>query len=162
MRAKQPARPGYFHPTLTYFHYFGQRPKGPLLPLTQPGGGVTTGADIRQSRFNFSVTGPRVLDAVPKAVLKINLFGLNSPGGYGEVSVYSRVRLAYAELSWGNDILRLGQDHELILAMIPETMGHMAYPSTYFNGMLGWREPGAGYFHTIPANQGMLTGQLNF
>ena len=74
---------------------------GPLLALTKPASGFTTGADIRQSRFNFSVAGPKVLGgATPKAVLEIDFFGLNSPGGYGEVSVYSRVRLAYAELNW--------------------------------------------------------------
>ncbi len=137
--------------------------QGPLLALAQPGGGITTGADIRQSRFNFSVTGPKVLDAVPKAVLEIDLFGLNSPGGYGEVSVYSRVRLAYAELNWGNDVLRVGQDHELLLGMIPENMGHNAFLPTYFNGQLGWREPGAGYYHTIPidASKLELSVQIN-
>jgi hypothetical protein len=129
--------------------------QGPLLALGEPGGNLTTGADIRQSRFNFSVAGPRVLGAVPKAVLEIDLFGLNSPGGYGEVSVYSRVRLAYAEMAWRHDVLRFGQDHELIL-MVPDSMGHMAYPVTYFNGMIGWREPGVGYFHTIPIDSSKL------
>jgi hypothetical protein len=123
--------------------------QGPLLPLSKPGSGLTTGADIRQSRFSFSLSGPRVLGATPKAVLEIDLFGLNSPGGYGEVSVYERVRLAYAELNWGSDILRFGQDHQLILGIIPESIGHMAYPATYWAGMIGWREPGIGYFHKI-------------
>ena len=132
--------------------------QGPLLALSKPGGGFTTGADIRTSRFNFSVAGPKVFGgATPKAVLEIDLFGLNSPGGFGEVSVYERVRLAYAELNWGgHDILRFGQDHELIFAMIPEGMGHMAFPATYFNGLIGWREPGIGYFHNIPVGPGKL------
>jgi hypothetical protein len=125
--------------------------QGPLLPLSKPGGGVTTGADVRQSRFNFSLAGPKVFGGgTPKAVLEIDLFGLNGPGGYGEVSVYSRLRLAYAELNWGNDVLRFGQDHELVIPLIPESIGHMAYPVTYFNGLIGWREPGVGYFHTVP------------
>jgi hypothetical protein len=34
--------------------------------------------------------------------------------------------------------------------MIPEAMGHMAFPVPYFSGLIGWREPGIGYFHTIP------------
>jgi hypothetical protein len=97
-----------------------------------------------------------VFGAVPKALLEIDLFGLNSPGGYGEVSVYSRVRLAYAEMKWENDLLRLGQDHNLILGLLPESIGHLAYPATYFNGMIGWREPGAGYFHTIPFDSSKL------
>jgi hypothetical protein len=131
--------------------------QGPLLALAQPAGGFTTGADIRQSRFNLSVAGPKVFGgATPKAVLEIDLFGLNSPGGYGEVSAYARTRLAYAELNWGNDIIRFGQDHQLILGIIPESMGHMAFPVTYWNGMIGWREPGAGFFHTIPMDDAKL------
>ncbi len=66
------------------------------------------------------------------------------------------MRLAYADLNWGNDILRFGQDHELIFALIPETIGHMAFPATYFNGLIGWREPGIGYFHTIPIGESKL------
>ena len=128
--------------------------QGPLLPLVaRPavGGGLTTGADIRQSRFNTSLAGPKVLGgAVPKAVLEIDLFGLDSPGGYGQVSAYERVRLAYAELKWENDLIRFGQDHNLILGLVPEGLGHLAYPVNYFAGSLGWREPGIGYFHTFP------------
>lgn len=124
--------------------------QGPMLPLSKPGGGATTGADVRQSRFNLSATGPEVLGgAVPKGVFEMDLFGLNGPGGYGEVSVYPRLRLAYAQLDWGHDVLRLGQDHELILAMMPESMAHIAYPMTYFNGLIGWREPGVTYLHTF-------------
>ena len=89
-------------------------------------------------------------------MLEIDLFGLDSPGGFGEVSAYERVRLAYAELKWENDLIRFGQDHELILGLIPEGMGHMAFPVTYFAGLLGWREPGIGYFHTIPLEQSKL------
>ncbi|HEY2516438.1 MAG TPA: hypothetical protein VGI39_36460 [Polyangiaceae bacterium] len=127
--------------------------QGPLLLLgaAPKDQGFVTGADIRQSRFNFSVAGPRVFGgAIPKAVLEIDLFGLNSPGGFGEVSAYERVRLAYAELKWDNDVIRFGQDHQLIIALIPEGMGHMAFPATYTAGLLGWREPGIGYFHTVP------------
>jgi hypothetical protein len=127
--------------------------QGPLLLLAPrpTDGGFTTGADIRQSRFNLSLAGPKVLGgAVPKAVFEMDLFGLNGTGGYGEVSAYSRVRLAYAELKWENDMVRFGQDHQLILGVIPEGLGHCAYPVVYWAGSLGWREPGIGYFHTIP------------
>lgn len=124
--------------------------QGPLLPLTKPASGYTTGADVRQSRFAFSVAGPRVLGAIPKAVLEIDLFGLDSPGDYGEVSAYERLRLAYAELNWKNDTLRFGQDTQVIFPMIPDSIGHLAFPVTYTAGMIGWREPGIGYFHKIP------------
>jgi hypothetical protein len=91
-----------------------------------------------------------VLGATPQAVLEIDLFGLDSPGSYGEVSSYQRLRLAYAELGWENDILRFGQDHQLILGVTPDSLGHQAFPVTYFAGMVGWREPGIGYFHKFP------------
>jgi hypothetical protein len=131
--------------------------QGILLPLSKPAGGFTTGADVRQTRFNFSVGGPQILGgATPKAVLEIDFFGLNGPGAFGEVSVLPRLRLAYTELNWGNDVVRLGQDHELIIGLVPESIGHQAYPATYFNGFIGWREPGIGYFHTIPVGDGKL------
>ena len=125
--------------------------QGPLLPLGKADSSFTTGADVRQSRFNFSLAGPKVLDATPKAVVEFDFFGLNSPGGYGQVSVYPRLRLAYAELNWnsGENVLRFGQDHELILALIPDSIGHLAYIVTYFCGAIGWREPGIGYTHTF-------------
>lgn len=105
----------------------------------------------------MSLAGPKVLGgATPKAVLEIDLFGLDSPGGYGQVSAYERVRLAYAELKWENDVIRFGQDHELILGSVPEGLGHLAYPVNYFAGSLGWREPGIGYFHTIPMAESKL------
>jgi hypothetical protein len=124
--------------------------QGPLLPLNKPSDGFTTGGDVRQTRLNFSVSGPRVLGAAPKALVEIDFFGLNGTGGYGEVSVLPRLRLAYSELNWGDDIIRIGQDYELIMGLIPEGMGHMAYPVTYFNGLIGWREPSITYFHSIP------------
>lgn len=124
--------------------------QGPLLATNKPGNGFTTGADIRQSRFGFSVSGPKVLGARPKAVLEIDLFGLDSPGDYGEVSAYERLRLAYAELAWENTTLRFGQDHQLIIDIVPESIGHLAFPVTYTAGMIGWREPGVGFFQRIP------------
>jgi hypothetical protein len=141
----------YVQDTAT-FVFNGQ---GPLLALAKSNGDLTTGADVRQSRFNFSLAGPKVFGgATPKAVMEIDFFGGPGAGGYGEVSVFPRLRLAYAELNWGNDMIRFGQDHELILGMIPEGMGHMAFPVTYFNGMIGWREPGIGYTHTMPMGEG--------
>jgi len=130
--------------------------QGPLLPLSKPGYGFTTGADVRQTRFSLAISGPQVLGATPKALIEMDFFGLNGPGGYGEVSVLPRLRLAYTELNWGNDVIRVGQDHELIIGLTTESIGHQAYPVTYFNGFIGWREPGIGYFHTIPMGESKL------
>jgi len=130
--------------------------QGPLIPLGKPGYGYTTGADVRQTRFSLAISGPQVLGATPKALIEMDFFGLNGQGGYGEVSVLPRLRLAYTELNWGNDIIRVGQDHELIIGLVSESIGHQAYPVTYFNGFIGWREPGIGYYHTIPMGESKL------
>ena len=73
------------------------------------------GGDIRQTRLNFSVRGPAVFGgAVPKAVVEFDMFGSSEfqpTGSYGDVSIIPRIRVAYAELNWGNGstIIQIGQ-----------------------------------------------------
>jgi len=112
----------------------------------------TTGGDVRQNRWNLSLRGPQVFGgATPKAVVEIDFFDQAGPGRYGDVSLLPRMRLAYAELNWGNTVLRFGQDWELIAGiLIPETVGHMAYPTTFMAGTVTWREPCIEVFQTIP------------
>lgn len=124
--------------------------QGPLLASYVPANGFTTGADIRQTRFGFTLSGPKVLGATPKALIDFDLFGLASPGDYGEVSLYQRVRNAYLEMKWQNTVLRFGQDDEIVLGVVPDSIGHQAFPVTYTAGMIGWREPGVEFFQKIP------------
>jgi hypothetical protein len=81
-----------------------------------------------------------------------------SVGGYptgtaaqGDENILPRVRLAYLELNWngGEDILRIGQFHNLIVPMIPASLGHIGAPLGYGAGQLGWRAPGITYQHTF-------------
>jgi hypothetical protein len=136
----------YMQDTPNYV-YNGQ---GILLASNVPANGFTTGADVRQTRFGFSLSGPKVLGATPKAIIDFDLFGLASPGAYGEVSVYDRIRLAYLEMKWKNTVLRFGQDDQIILGIVPDSIGHLAFPVTYTAGMIGWREPGMEFFQRIP------------
>jgi len=125
---------------------------GTVTP-NKTGANWTTGGDVRQNRFNFSLAGPKVFGgATPKAVLEIDFFNHDGPGRYGDVSLTPRMRLAYAELNWGgNTILRFGQDWELLAGiLIPETVGHMAYPLTFMAGTVTWREPCIEVFQYIP------------
>ncbi|EHL30306.1 hypothetical protein [Legionella drancourtii] len=125
--------------------------QGPLILLFTPStSSTTTGFDVRQTRLTFSASGPSVMGgATPKGLIEIDFFGLNSPGGYGEVSVYPRLRLAYTELDWyGRNKIRAGQDWELLMVDLPTSLSHLAYPVTYFAGLVGWREPGVSFFHT--------------
>ncbi|HET8932910.1 MAG TPA: hypothetical protein VFN67_05705 [Polyangiales bacterium] len=63
-----------------------------------------------------------------------------------------RMRLAYVELNWNNsqNVLRVGQYHNLLLGMIAGSASHIALPLGYGAGQLGWRSPGITYLHRFP------------
>jgi hypothetical protein len=110
------------------------------------------GADVRQSRFNFSVTGPNVFGtAVPKGVLEFDFFGGFGSGAFGNASLVSRLRLAYAELAiTKNHRVQFGQNNDLMFAMAPTSLAHIAFPFGYLSGNVGWRRPGIWGFHNFP------------
>jgi hypothetical protein len=112
------------------------------------------GGDVRQTRLNFSLTGGQIFDgATPRAFAEIDFFGGNTAGAFGDVSIAPRLRVAYAELKlakWGT-MVRAGQDHDLTLGIVlPQTVGHVAFPLSYQNGSIGWRRPGVAVYQTVP------------
>jgi hypothetical protein len=121
---------------------------------------LVTGGDVRQSRFNFSLAGPPVFGgAMPKAVLELDWFGGFGAGSFGSVSLMPRLRLAYAELSWGSSRILVGQALDLSFAMAPVSLSHIAQPIGYGTGNLGWRRPGVFGFHAFGEKSG-LNGEL--
>jgi hypothetical protein len=116
---------------------------------TLPTDKVLFGGDIRQTRLNFSVRGPEVLGAIPKAVVEIDFVGGDSPGGFGDVSVWPRLRTAYTELKWTSTTLIFGQQNMLIIALIPQSLRGIAIPMAYTAGLVGWRQPGIFGYHTL-------------
>lgn len=119
--------------------------------------------DVRQTRLNFSVKGPTVLGgATPTGVVEIDFFGMQGPGAFGDESVIPRIRLGYVETNWGNDVLRVGQFHDLIITQIPASAAHIAFPFAYAAGLVGWRSPGVSYYHKMKLEQTNLelAGQI--
>jgi hypothetical protein len=110
--------------------------------------------DVRQSRFNFSVKSSQTVlgGATPSAVLELDFFGGYSAGAFGDASLLNRLRLAYSELNWGNHKIQAGQQNDLIFAMAPTSLSHIAFPLAFYTGNLGWRRPGIFGFHQIPVN----------
>jgi len=150
-----------FHGFVSTTAYYQSTPdfllngQGPLLALATKQS-PTLGFDARQTRLNFAATGPEVLGgATPKGFVEMDFFGLNSAGSYGEVSALPRLRLAYAELNWGNTIVRAGQDWELLNAQIPLSLSHIAFPF-YGAGFIAWREPGVGVTHNMNIGESKL------
>ncbi len=125
-----------------------------LLALRYPGNAkvdrIVFLGDVRQTRLNFAVAGPKVLGgATPKGVVEIDFFGAQGPGAFGDESVIPRIRLGYVETNWGNDILRVGQFHDLIITQIPASAAHIGFPFAYMAGLVGWRSPGITYYHKL-------------
>lgn len=117
---------------------------------------IIFGGDVRQTRLNFAVKGPEVLGgATPTGVVEIDFFGVLGPGNYGDENPINRLRLAYVETAWANDVLRVGQFHNLIIGFIPASVAHIAFPFGYGSGLIGWRAPGVTYLHR------MKSGELN-
>jgi len=118
---------------------------------------LSLSGDVRQSRFNFSVAGPKVLGgATPKGVLEIDFFQGNGAGGFGDVSLLNRMRLAYVELDFNNGHrLAFGQMNDLIFAIAPTSLAHIAFPAGYVAGNVGWRRPAIWGFHTMGGGEGL-------
>ncbi len=112
------------------------------------------GGDVRQTRLNFSLTGPAPFEgATPRAFAEIDFFGGNTAGGFGDISIAPRLRIAFAELKLAktNTMVRVGQDHDLVLGIVlPATVGHVAYPLSYQAGTVGWRRPQIAGYQTVP------------
>ena len=87
----------------------------------------------------------------------------------GDESLLPRVRTAYIELAFneGQDLLRIGQYHHLLLAMISASGAHPALMG-YGAGQLGWRAPGITYSHnfklsdSISLNAALQLGRNNW
>jgi hypothetical protein len=106
--------------------------------------------DVRQSRFNFSVKGPQVLaGATPTAVMELDFMQGFGAGNFGEVSLLNRLRVLYSELAWTNNRIQIGQQNDLIFALAPTSLSHIAFPLGYFTGNIGWRRPGVFGYHTL-------------
>ena len=103
----------------------------PGLELPIPGSatsksGTFVGADVRQVRPIFVITGPEALGAKPKAHFEFDLFGNQNAGALGYESPNVRLRQAFAELRWGNTTFDAGQHSaQLLLAQIPVTIAQV-------------------------------------
>jgi len=116
------------------------------------------GGDVRQSRFNFSVAGPKVFGgATPKGVLEIDFFGGFGAGASGDVSLFNRLRAVYVELDYGANRFAFGQMNDLIFTIAPTSLSHIAQPVGYFAGNVGWRRPAVWGFHTFGVGDGPKT-----
>ncbi len=124
-------------------------------PAAGGGGAVKSGSmlsgDVRNSRFSFTMAGPKVFtDAQPRAYLEFDFFGVASAGAFGAEQPHPRLRVGFAELKFGNTNIQVGQQNQLVVVQIPGSISHIANPVSYGAGTIGWRTPGIRLTQTIP------------
>ena len=69
------------------------------VPSATKSGSLFSG-DVRNSRFAFSMAGPKVFDgaAQPRAYLEFDFFGVANAGAFGAEQPHPRLRVGIAEL----------------------------------------------------------------
>lgn len=127
---------------------------GTFAPGTATKSGTFLGADARQSRYIFVMTGPAgaAFGATPKAYFEGDLLGLQWSAGTNAIeNTQLHIRAAYAELKWGTTQLQIGQyPAQLLLAQLSASIAHIANPITFGTGTIGSRTVGIRAIDTLP------------
>jgi hypothetical protein len=123
--------------------------RGPEVLGAVPSGSV----EIEMAGGNQITTVPATLAPITVRDAMGNVVGMGAvttftSSAFGDESLLPRLRTAYVELNWdgGQNLIRFGQYHNLMLAMVSASGAH---PATlgYGAGQLGWRTPGITYTH---------------
>jgi len=131
---------------------FGQGQSAEWANATQPATDRTfQGAEIRNTRLNFTFAGPPVIGKwSPRAVLEVDFFGTLGAPPFGDEQPNLRARFAYVDLTNGPTTLRIGQFWSPMFGEVPVSTTHIAFPLGYgAAGMVGWRYPGVYLYHDL-------------
>jgi hypothetical protein len=134
------------------FDGFGQGQSAEWAAAAQPATDRTfQGAEIRNTRLNFTFTGPPVIGKwSPRAVLEADFFGTLGAPPFGDEQPNLRARFAYVDLTNGPTTLRIGQYWSPMFGEVPVSTTHLAFPLGYgAAGMVGWRFPGIFVYHEL-------------
>src|SRR5438874_7584898 len=131
---------------------FGQGQSAEWANAVQPAADKTfQGAEIRNTRINFTFTAPPVIGKwSPRAVLEADFFGTLGAPPFGDEQPNLRARFAYVDLTNGATTLRIGQFWSPMFGEVPVSVSHIAFPLGYgAAGMVGWRYPGVYLYHDL-------------
>jgi hypothetical protein len=135
---------------------FGQGQSAEWAAAAQPATDrIFQGAEIRNTRINFTFAGPAVIGKwSPRAVLEADFFGTLGAPPFGDEQPNLRARFAYVDLTNGPTTLRIGQFWSPMFGEVPVSVTHLAFPLGYgAAGMVGWRYPGVYLYHDLNAGK---------
>lgn len=127
-----------------------------------PRGKMFNDGDVRNTRINFTFSGPAVMGTwTPKATIESDFFGaFPSAPPFGDEQPQFRVRMAYVDMTNGHTTLRIGQYWSPLFGETGVSLTHIAFPLGYGSaGDVGWRFPGI-YLYQDLSTSGPLNVQL--
>src|SRR4051812_48397597 len=112
---------------------FGQGQSAEWADSTQPATDrIFQGAEIRNTRINFTLTGPPVIGKwSPRAVLEADFFGSLGNPPFQDEQPNLRARFAYVDLTNGHTTFRIGQFWSPMFGEVPVSVTHLAFPLGY-------------------------------
>ena len=122
-----------------------------------PTGKIINDADVRNTRINFTFSGPTVLENwTPKATIEADFFGVFTGGPpFGDEQPQFRVRFAFVDLTNGRTTLRIGQYWSPMFGETGVSLTHIAFPLGYgAAGDVGWRFPGIFLYQDLSSGKG--------
>jgi hypothetical protein len=129
-----------------------------VLPPPPGGSRSTSSATVRQSRVTVSALVAGFAGGVLTGVLDVDFFGGQQPSTGGRTFPLLRMRRAFAELTWSNAALLVGQESPLIAAVSPSSIASIGFPDFAASGNLWLWIPQIRLSADLPSRSGVRVG----
>jgi hypothetical protein len=129
-----------------------------VLPPPPEGSRSTSSATVRQSRVTVSALVPDFAGGALTGELDVDFFGGQQPSTGGRTFPLLRVRRAFAELTWSNAALLVGQESPPIAAVSPSSIASVGFPDFAASGNLWLWIPQIRLSADLPSMSGVRVG----
>jgi hypothetical protein len=132
----------------------------PQFVLPPPAGGSrsTSSATVRQSRVTVSALAPDFAGGTLSGELDVDFFGGQQPSTGGRTFPLLRIRRAFAEMTWSNTALLVGQESPPIAAVSPSSVASIGFPDFAASGNLWLWIPQIRLSADLPGKSGIRVG----
>jgi hypothetical protein len=129
-----------------------------VLPPPPGGSRSTSSATVRQSRVTVSALAPDFAGGTLSGELDVDFFGGQQPSTGGRTFPLLRIRRAFAELTWSNAALLVGQESPPIAAVSPSSVASVGFPDFAASGNLWLWIPQIRLSADLPWKSGVRVG----
>ncbi len=129
-----------------------------VLPPPPGGSRSTSSATVRQSRVTIAALAPDFAGGTLTGELDVDFFGGQQPSTGGRTFPLLRIRRAFAELTWSNTALLVGQESPPIAAVSPSSIASIGFPEFAASGNLWLWIPQIRLSADLPSKSGIRVG----